>query len=52
MKLNDFKYIFNSITCNSKQKWKNKAYQCKCKKCKKYYSWSPSGIIAGMYLWE
>ena len=39
---------FNSTTCNSKQKWNNKACQCECKnycKCKKDYSWNPNTCI-------
>ena len=27
----DCKFKFNSTTCNSNQKWKNKTYQCECK---------------------
>ena len=37
----DYKCKFNSITCNSNQKWNNKTCQCECKnyhKCEKDYS--------------
>ena len=37
----DCKCKFNSTTCNSNQKWNNKACQCECKnyhKCEKDYS--------------
>ena len=27
----DYKCKFNSITCNSNQKWNNKTCQCECK---------------------
>ena len=36
---------YNSITCNSNQKWNNDKCQCECKnyqKCKEDYSWNPS----------
>ena len=39
---------FNITTCNSKQKWNNKTYQCECKnyrKCKRDYIWNPSICI-------
>ena len=42
----DFK--FNGTTCNSKQKWNSKTYQCGCKnhcKCKKGYSCNPRTCI-------
>ena len=41
----DFKWKFNSTTCNSNQKWNNKRFQCECKnyrKSKKDYNWNPS----------
>ena len=41
----DCKCKFNSRTCNSKQKWNNKTFQCEYKnyhKCEKDYSWNPS----------
>ena len=44
----DFKWIFNSITFNSNQKWNNKTCQCEYKnyqKCKKDYSWNRSTFI-------
>ena len=44
----DCKCKFNSTTCNSSQKWNNKACQCECKnyrKCKKHYSWNSSKCI-------
>ena len=42
----DFK--FNGTTCNSKQKWNSKTYQCECKnhrKCKTGYSGNPRTCI-------
>ena len=46
----DCKCKFNSTTCNSNQRWNNKAYQLECKNCrackKDYsYSWNPSTCI-------
>ena len=44
----DFKCKFNNTTCNSKQKWNNKIWQCECKnycKYKKDYIWNPSACI-------
>ena len=44
----DCKYIFNSTTCNSDQKWNNETCQCECKNyhtCKKDYSCNPSTCI-------
>ena len=41
----DYRYKFNSTTCNSKQKSNNKTSQCECKnnrQCKEDYSWNPS----------
>ena len=41
----DCKCKFNSTTCNSKQKWNNKTWQCECKNfpnCEKDYSWNPA----------
>ena len=45
----DCKCKFNSTTCNSKPKWKNKTFQCECKnfpKCEKYYRLDPSTGIS------
>ena len=45
----DCKCKFNSTTCNSKPKWKNKTFQCECKnfpKCEKYYRLDPSTCIS------
>ena len=45
----DCKCKFNSITCNSNQKWNNKTSQCECKNyriCKKdHTSWNPATCI-------
>ena len=44
----DCKCKFNSTTCNSKQKWNNKTFQCECKNycsCKKGCCWNPSRCI-------
>ena len=44
----DCKCKFNSITCNSYQKWNNKTCQYECKnycKCKDDYNWNPSTCI-------
>ena len=44
----DYKRKLNSATCNSNQKWNNKACQFECKnyqKCKEDYSWNPSTYI-------
>ena len=46
---------FNSITCNSNQKWNNKICQYECKSyryVKKDYSWNPRACIcdSGKYL--
>ena len=44
----DCKCRFNSVTCNSNQKWKNDKYQCECKKyrtCKGICSWNHSTCI-------
>ena len=41
----DCKWKFNSLTCNSNQKWNNDECKCECKKfraSKKDYSWNPS----------
>ena len=41
----DCKCKYNSVTCNWKQKWNNKTWQCECKhyqKCEKDYSLNPS----------
>ena len=51
----DCKSRFNSTTCNSSQRWNNKAYQCECKhypKCKEDYNWNHSSCICenGKYL--
>ena len=41
----DCKCKFNSTTCNSNQKWKNKTCQCEFKKCERDYHWHPSICI-------
>ena len=44
----DCTYIFNSITHNSNEKWKNKTRQCQFKnnrKCEKFFSRNPSICI-------
>ena len=44
----DFKCKFNSTTCNSNQKWKNKTCKYECKnycKCKEDYIWNSSKCI-------
>ena len=51
----DFKYKFDSTTCNSNLKWNIETCQCECKKyhiCKKHYSWNPSTCTCqnGKYL--
>ena len=45
---NLFYVIVNANSTVQKQKWNNKACQCKCKhyrKCKRDYSWNPSSCI-------
>ena len=42
----DWKYKFNSKTCNSDQKWNSKTCQCECKNYKKKdCCWNPSACI-------
>ena len=44
----DCKCKLSSTTCNSKQKWSNKACQYECEsyhKCEKNYSWNSSTCI-------
>ena len=44
----DCKSKFNSMICNSNQKWNNKTCQCECANyctCEKDYSWNPSLCI-------
>ena len=48
----DFKWKFDSTTCNLNQKWSNRTCQCECQnydKCKKDYSWNPSTCICEKY---
>ena len=45
----DCKCKFNSVTCNSNQKWNNETCQCECKNyctCKIDYSWNRSTCIS------
>ena len=44
----DYKWNFNSGTCNSNQRWNNKACQCECESYRKWernYSWNPIACI-------
>ena len=45
----DCKCKFNSVTCNSNQKWNNEIFQCECKSysmCKKV----TSGILVHVFV--